>query len=64
MAALVEVYKPGPSIEGQAGHPEDYSECAEGELIFSKRVESATEVQQIHRLYANHATCVVRVTYL
>lgn len=34
------------------------------DLIFSRRVESATEVMEIHRLYANHATCVVQVTYL
>lgn len=34
------------------------------ELVFSRRVESATEVADIQRLYATHATCVVRVTLL
>ncbi len=34
------------------------------EVIFSKRTDSPTLVAEINRLYANHATCVVTVTYL
>lgn len=36
----------------------------DGEVIFSKVTESATEVSQILRLYSTHATCVVTVTPL
>lgn len=36
----------------------------DGEVIFSRRTNSATEVAAINRLYATHATCVVTVTYL